>query len=75
LRPNDDVERWNGFLSSSRSTMLVGHMPFLGDLSCEMTGGEVYGWNTEFRTAEVACFEQVSDLGWKLIWHLSPEDI
>jgi phosphohistidine phosphatase len=75
LRPNDDVSGWEYFLASSPGTMLVGHMPFMGILSCRLTGGEVCGWNTEFRTAEVSCYERDGLEPWKLLWHIAPEDI
>ena len=75
LRPNDDIEGWDAYLASSPGAMLVGHMPFVGLLSCELTKGEVCGWNTEFRTAEVSCFEFAGGGEWKLLWHIAPEDI
>lgn len=75
LRPNDDIDGWDGYLASSPGTMLVGHMPFMGLLSCRLTGGEVCGWNTEFRTAEVSCYEHIDEYAWKLLWHIAPEDI
>jgi phosphohistidine phosphatase len=75
LGPNDDSKVWGEYLGSNPGTMLVGHMPFLGELSCEMTGGEVCGWKSDFRTAEVACFERLPGGRWELLWHVSPEDI
>jgi len=75
LGPNDDITGWDTFLASSPGAMLVGHMPFMGLLSCELTRGEVCGWNTEFRTAEVSCFELHAGDIWKLLWHIAPEDI
>ena len=75
LRPDDDIDGWGIYLSSSPGAMLVGHMPFMGLLSCELTRGEVCGWNTEFRTAEVSCFEYRDPGDWKLLWHIAPEDL
>ena len=75
LQPNDDIEGWDACLASSPGMMIVGHMPFMGLLSCELTRGEVCGWNTEFRTAEVSCFEYLGDAAWKLLWHIAPEEI
>lgn len=75
LMPNDDIEGWDAYLASSPCSMLVGHMPFMGLLSCQLTSGEVCGWNTEFRTAEVSCFERPEGEDWKLLWHIAPEDI
>ncbi len=75
LSPNDDIEGWDAMLASSAGAMLVGHMPFMGLLSCGLTGGEVCGWNAEFRTAEVSCFERLDGEDWKLLWHIAPEDI
>lgn len=75
LSPNDEVEGWDAYLVSSPGAMLVGHMPFMGLLSCELTRGEVCGWNTEFRTAETSCFEYLGEGDWKLLWHIAPEDI
>ena len=75
LSPNDDIEGWDAYLASSPGAMIVGHMPFMGLLSCELTKGEVCGWNTEFRTAEVSCFEFLGSGEWKLLWHIAPEDI
>ncbi len=75
LKPNDDIEGWDAILASSPGAMLVGHMPFMGLLSCELTRGNVCGWNTEFRTAEVSCFERSDSNDWKLLWHIAPEDI
>jgi phosphohistidine phosphatase len=75
LRPGDDVVGWDAYLAASPGMMLVGHMPFMGLLSCELTKGEACGWNTEFRTAEVSCFECIEGSTWKLLWHIAPEDI
>lgn len=75
LYPNDDIEGWDAVLASSPGAMLVGHMPFMGLLSCKLTRGDVCGWNTEFRTAEVSCFECLDGGDWKLLWHIAPEDI
>lgn len=75
LRPNDSIDGWDVYLASSPGAMLVGHMPFMGLLSCELTRGEVCGWNTEFRTAEVSCYECRDGGDWKLLWHIAPEDI
>ena len=75
LYPYDDIEGWDVMLGLSPDAMLVGHMPFMGLLSCELTRGEVCGWNTEFRPAEVSCFERLDGGDWKLLWHIAPEDI
>ncbi len=75
LSPNDDIDGWDAILASSPGAMLVGHMPFMGLLSCVLTQGEVCGWNTEFRTAEVSCLEHIDGGDWKLLWHIAPEDI
>ncbi len=75
LRPHDDIDGWNIYVASSPGAMLVGHMPFMGLLSCELTRGEVCGWNTEFRTAEVSCYEYQDGGDWKLLWHIAPQDI
>jgi phosphohistidine phosphatase len=75
LSPNDVIEGWDAVLATSPGVMIVGHMPFLGLLSCELTRGEVCGWNTEFRTGEVSCFEHIDGRDWKLLWHIAPEDI
>jgi phosphohistidine phosphatase len=75
LSPNDTIDGWDSYLLSTPGAMLVGHMPFMGLLSCELTRGTVCGWNTEFRTAEVSCYESVDSGGWNLLWHIAPEDI
>jgi phosphohistidine phosphatase len=75
LNPGDDISGWDAYLAASPGIMLVGHMPFMGLLSCELTGGEVCGWNTEFRTAEVSCYERQEGDSWKLLWHIAPDDI
>ena len=75
MRPGDPVEGWDAYLAALPGAMLVGHMPFMGLLSCELTRGLVCGWNTEFRTAEVSCYEHAGDGGWNLLWHIAPEDI
>jgi phosphohistidine phosphatase SixA len=75
LEPEDEVAGWEIYLASSPGAMLVGHMPFMGLLSCELTGGDVCGWNTEFRTAEVSCYERLVGEDWNLLWHIAPEDI
>jgi phosphohistidine phosphatase len=75
LGPQDDIAGWEKYLAASPGAMLVGHMPFMGLLSCRLTRGDVCGWNTEFRTAEVSCFEYRDMQGWKLLWHIAPEDI
>ena len=75
LRPGDEVDGWDAYLAASPGMMIVGHMPFMGLLSCELTKGEVCGWNTEFRTAEVSCFECSDGGAWELLWHIAPEDI
>jgi phosphohistidine phosphatase len=75
LSPGDPVTGWDAYLEMHPGSMLVGHMPFLELLSCELTKGGACEWNMEFRTAEVSCYECIGEAEWELVWHIAPDDI
>jgi phosphohistidine phosphatase len=56
LAPDDDARSWaNDLPHETRSTMLVTHMPFVGELS-SLLGGRAAP--EAFATCEIACFEK-----------------
>jgi phosphohistidine phosphatase len=56
LAPSDDPTHWFDELSpESASTMLVAHMPLLGELAALLVAARA---PTSFATASIACFER-----------------
>ena len=69
LAPDDDPSTWAEELKHEpASTMLVAHMPLLGELSALLLGT---GAGTSFATAQIACFERDA-AGFRLVATWSP---
>ncbi|MBL6990581.1 MAG: phosphohistidine phosphatase SixA [Bacteriovoracaceae bacterium] len=71
LSPEDDVTIWGKKVGeTNKNIMLVGHMPFMGNLAEYLLN---FSEEVVFKTANVACLKR-SDLisSWKLLWKFTP---
>ncbi len=68
LEPNSDIKIWGDILNAEdKNFLIVGHLPFLSDLTYYLTGSFF-----EFQTAEVVCLEKNSTNKWVFCWKLTP---
>jgi phosphohistidine phosphatase len=72
LAPEDDPALLVAELPLMKgSTMIVGHMPFLGSLGRHLVGEQTP--LPEFRTSSIVCLEPIKEAdqprGWRLVWH------
>jgi phosphohistidine phosphatase len=68
LSPSSDISIWGNILNSeNKNLLLVGHLPFLSDLTYYLIGDQI-----EFKTSEVVCLEKISSNKWKLCWKVKP---
>lgn len=66
LKPNSEVNFWGDKLEDyDEDIMLVGHMPYMGDLVSYLTTGECM---CGFSTSEVICLEKKAPGYWKRVW-------
>lgn len=57
---------------SSKSTLFVGHMPFMGKLASKLITGEENHDVTTFHTGSIICLEKLNHF-WSIQWALYPE--
>ena len=68
LNPNDPVEPWVARLSGvDEDTMLVGHLPFLGQLTFRLVGDDGDAGATAFPAGTVVCLERSDGGGWHVV--------
>ena len=73
LRPNDDpISLAIEVIARGRSSLLVGHLPFMHLLSGFLISGKLERGGIEFLTGTVACFEK-DGTRWSLTWRVDPE--
>lgn len=73
LNPNDDpIGLAIEIGDSGRTSLLVGHLPFMHLLSGYLVSGRLEQGGIEFFPGTVACFERSGE-GWKLAWRVDPE--
>lgn len=74
LRPSDDVEPWETTLAAwEGDLMLVGHLPFMGDLISLLISGDPARASVMFQTGTAACLLRMPDRRWTLSWMVSPQ--
>lgn len=74
LRPNDPIAPiLNAIDEWTDDTMLVGHMPFVGNLVSQLVAGSEEVSTVLFLPATVACLVRTDDDTWTIRWTLSPE--
>ena len=73
MNPTDPVEPWVERLSAfDQDTMLVGHLPFLGELTSRLVGeGEAAG-GVSFPAGTVVCLERSDSGGWHVVATVPP---
>jgi len=74
LEPNDpvapilnDLQRVGGDL------MIVGHLPLLSRLASKLVTGDEVTLRLAFGAATAVCIERDLEVGWRLVWMVSPE--
>ena len=73
LRPNDDpIPLAIEVIDRGRTSLLVGHLPFMHLLSGYLVSGKLERGGIEFLTGTIACFEQ-NGSRWPLVWRVDPE--
>jgi phosphohistidine phosphatase len=73
LNPNDSaVELSRELARLDEDVMIVGHMPFLGELVAVLVTGGAAGEIVTFRTAGACCLERDEGEPWRLVWLVSP---
>lgn len=73
LRPNDPPQPIAQIISSlTEDTMIVGHLPFMSDLTSLLTTGSMSGEVAAFHTGAVTCLERYGN-GWIILWHINPD--
>ena len=73
LAPNDPVEPWAARLADSdESTMLVGHLPFMGRLASLMLTGEATMEAVRFTPGTILGMSR-TDAGWRLEVMVRPD--
>lgn len=53
--------------------MIVGHLPFLGNLASYLIGGEDSAELVAFQQGGVVCLEKADKAGWKVRWMVTPD--
>jgi len=70
LGPNSDPSIWGVLLNSyEKDIMLVGHLPYMSELSAYLLGPGKY---LEFNTSDAICLERDGSSTWNLIWKKGP---
>jgi phosphohistidine phosphatase len=68
LMPNSDVSIWGSILNKGFDNyLLVGHLPFLPELTYYLTGEYI-----EFETSNIVCLEKLPSSKWKILWKIGP---
>ena len=71
LAPNDPTAPIaDEFAGSQDDTVLVGHLPFLGDLAARLVVGSEGVIVAAFRPATMVCLEHGAASGWYVAWML-----
>ena len=74
LAPNDPTAPIARDLAGLREdTMLVGHLPFMGDLAALLVVGSEGVTVAAFRPATMLCLEHGIGSGWYVAWMLRPD--
>jgi len=75
LKPNDSVSAFAGnLMDENGNIMVVGHLPFMADLTAHLLEKTKSEMMFRFNTASVACLEDALPLGWNLLWFINPEN-
>jgi phosphohistidine phosphatase SixA len=53
--------------------MIVGHLPLLSRLASTLVTGDEAALRLAFGTATAMCVERDPEVGWRLMWMVSPE--
>jgi phosphohistidine phosphatase len=74
LAPNDPVAPVaEEIVGAAEDTMIVGHMPFLGNLAALLVAGEEPTGVVVFRNGGVVCLVRSDERGWGVLWVLTPD--
>ncbi len=74
LNPNDEiiaVEK--DIIKAGGNVMVVGHMPFLGNLASELLSGSEVANTVRFRQGGILCMNYDKDTGWQIEWMITPD--
>jgi len=73
LNPNDNVEPWAEKISTTNhDLMLVGHLPFMAELSALLINGDQYKFAMEFNPGTIAVLSKNQKGKWSLVKILRP---
>ena len=73
ISPNDDVAAFAQDADVwGQDTLVVGHLPFMGQLVSHLVTGNAEMPLVAFRPGSVVCLERGVDGGWLLLWMLRP---
>jgi phosphohistidine phosphatase len=74
LEPNDPIAPvLNDVLRAGGDLMIVGHLPLLSRLASKLVTGDEAYLRMAFGTATAVCIERDPEVGWRLVWMVSPE--
>ena len=74
LAPNDPTAPVaDEFTGLQEDTVLVGHLPFMGDLAARLVVGSEDVVVAAFRPATMVCLEHAVGGGWHVAWMLRPD--
>ncbi|MBE3123958.1 MAG: hypothetical protein IMZ65_04070 [Planctomycetes bacterium] len=74
LDPNDPVAPVLGdILRSEGDLMIVGHLPLVARMTSKLVTGDESSLRLAFGTATAVCVERDPEVGWRLLWMISPE--
>ena len=74
LEPNDPIAPvLNDVLRAGGDLMIVGHLPLLSRLASKLVTGDEVALRLAFGTATAVCIERDPEVGWRLVWMVSPE--
>jgi phosphohistidine phosphatase len=74
LEPNDPIAPiLNDLLRAEGDLMIVGHLPLLSRLASTLVTGDEAALRLAFGTATAMCVERDPEVGWRLMWMVSPE--
>ncbi|MCX5682898.1 MAG: phosphohistidine phosphatase SixA [Planctomycetota bacterium] len=74
LEPNDPIGPvLSDVLRAEGDLMIVGHLPLVARLASKLVTGDESALRVDFGTATVVCIERDFEVGWRLLWMISPE--
>ena len=74
INPLDDPAKFDWQTASAGAdTMLVGHLPFMGNFAALLLGVNSGQAPVAFRPGSVVCLESAESGGWQIDWMLRPE--